>query len=710
MLPWDDADIAGGDFYIVSRNAETLAAENSAEVRRLLLSIRTGLLSRPDAFGTLAERSQFDNEPSGFIYHEPDEATGGVVAYYKTGETAADWTTGLSVRGEQGIQGIQGVQGIQGEQGEQGIQGERGEGLAIGQVGNLAGRDVFDSEATGFSYLDDDSGLIYFKQSDATGDWTSGTPFSNSSALVNVTAFGAVGDGVADDTIAIQGAIDELQQNGGGELYFPAGEYLISRQGSEFLATRTAHYCLNITSDNITINLSTNAILKIADEQATDGRITAILVGTPAGDVGNNFSVVGRGVIDANEANQSDPLQEILHSAAILIFGAIKNILLRDITIKNSMGDALFTVGVSNESRMDGVSLENVNIDHCAEGYVWNRTDNVRIIGGRSNTFLQDGYEPTEECDGTLIDGVFVESIGPGNSSIDLFGGKNIKVINSILTGKVNIGTGVTRPTGAMDDVLFANNTVRDGFVQVGGMDFAITNVRILDNKIEGGSGGESGARGITVFHTASNFAPKGIVIQGNFIEEVDGHGINVDPGVEDVDILYNRVVNAGRLNQNGNDYGIRAAGHNQRIIGNRVLEDRATPHQQFGINVWSSTGSLQIISNDIDGFANTGIDYQALSGVTRFVEADNKGHVTKAYGSITVPAGTNQASQPHGLSVTSPPTTQSNTRTTITARNASASQRGAIIVYQGANLTIFLSSNVTSPAEYEYSVERFAP
>lgn len=47
----------------------------------------------------------------------------------------------------------------------------------------------------------------------------------------NVKAFGAVGDGVTDDTAAIQSAISSLQQNNdyrGGVLYFPAGQYKCS--------------------------------------------------------------------------------------------------------------------------------------------------------------------------------------------------------------------------------------------------------------------------------------------------------------------------------------------------------------------------------------------------------------------------------------------------------------------------------------------------
>ncbi|MEW2444515.1 glycosyl hydrolase family 28-related protein [Micromonospora marina] len=46
------------------------------------------------------------------------------------------------------------------------------------------------------------------------------------------TQFGAVGDGVADDTVRIQNALDAAAANGGGTVYLPAGTYKVSPQGS----------------------------------------------------------------------------------------------------------------------------------------------------------------------------------------------------------------------------------------------------------------------------------------------------------------------------------------------------------------------------------------------------------------------------------------------------------------------------------------------
>ena len=44
---------------------------------------------------------------------------------------------------------------------------------------------------------------------------------------VSVKDFGAVGDGITNDTTAIQAAIDTLNSNGGGTLNVPTGTYLI---------------------------------------------------------------------------------------------------------------------------------------------------------------------------------------------------------------------------------------------------------------------------------------------------------------------------------------------------------------------------------------------------------------------------------------------------------------------------------------------------
>lgn len=54
--------------------------------------------------------------------------------------------------------------------------------------------------------------------------------YTKTSHIVNVKEFGAVGDGVTEDSLAFQTALQYLYDAGGGELYVPEGTYLIGSQ------------------------------------------------------------------------------------------------------------------------------------------------------------------------------------------------------------------------------------------------------------------------------------------------------------------------------------------------------------------------------------------------------------------------------------------------------------------------------------------------
>ena len=51
----------------------------------------------------------------------------------------------------------------------------------------------------------------------------------NQQYYINVKTYGALGDGIADDTEAIQSALNEAANNGGGTVYVPSGKYITSK-------------------------------------------------------------------------------------------------------------------------------------------------------------------------------------------------------------------------------------------------------------------------------------------------------------------------------------------------------------------------------------------------------------------------------------------------------------------------------------------------
>jgi hypothetical protein len=82
--------------------------------------------------------------------------------------------------------------------------------------------------------------------------------------VVSVKDFGAVGDGVADDTVAIQAAIDSLPGSGGGGVYFPAGTYLVS---SAVIIRRQGLYFGQGWSTNIRTNNATASVFSVTGAQ-----------------------------------------------------------------------------------------------------------------------------------------------------------------------------------------------------------------------------------------------------------------------------------------------------------------------------------------------------------------------------------------------------------------------------------------------------------
>ena len=81
--------------------------------------------------------------------------------------------------------------------------------------------------------------------------------------VANVQGYGARGDGIADDTPAIQAAIDAVIADGGGVVYLPAGTYKIAPQVS-ISVDRLRANALRVTGDNVVITGDGPTLTKLA--------------------------------------------------------------------------------------------------------------------------------------------------------------------------------------------------------------------------------------------------------------------------------------------------------------------------------------------------------------------------------------------------------------------------------------------------------------
>jgi hypothetical protein len=154
---------------------------------------------------------------------------------------------------------------------------------------------------------------------------TKKAPAAFISPVVSVKAYGAVGDGVTDDTAAIQAAINSLTS--GGALYFPTGIY---KSGA-----------LTVGTSNITFQLNDGAILKFPTLGAN---VKAITVNA------NNFGVTG-GKLEGPAAS---------------------------VYVANENG--IYMVGTSTSVRKSGLELRNVEITQFgAHGIYAQFVDNILL-------------------------------------------------------------------------------------------------------------------------------------------------------------------------------------------------------------------------------------------------------------------------------------------------------------------------------------------
>jgi hypothetical protein len=136
----------------------------------------------------------------------------------------------------------------------------------------------------------------------ASGGTTPRSLANRAADVVNVLDYGAVGNGVADDTTAIQAAITAAATGTAAKAvrFYPGSTFLVSYAGTKTVSGVANRYALSIPS-GVTLDLN-GATLKLASASNA-----AIIINANAGTSTDSDISVLNGILDGNRANQTTP-------------------------------------------------------------------------------------------------------------------------------------------------------------------------------------------------------------------------------------------------------------------------------------------------------------------------------------------------------------------------------------------------------------------
>lgn len=285
-------------------------------------------------------------------------------------------------------------------------------------------------------------------------------------SLYSVLDFGAVGDGVTLDTVAIQAAIDRCSQAGGGRVLLPAGKTYLA--GSFELKSY------------VDFHLEMGSVLK-SDACEENFPLFAFTTGAEAGKrlwIGGKHltqvSITGGGIIDGNchafslEEGPYIHTRTLAWRPAMTCFEDCRHFTVRDVTLRNAANWTLHFSGCEDVV-VDGVRIYNdlkfpncdgIDPDHCRNV----RISNCHIEAGDDCIVLKNTapfakYGPTENItvsNCTLIS--TSSAIKIGTESVDDF--RNLVFTNCVIQ-KSNRGLSIQlRDGGTVENVVFSNMTI----------------------------------------------------------------------------------------------------------------------------------------------------------------------------------------------------------------------------------------------------------
>ncbi|MGW5637121.1 right-handed parallel beta-helix repeat-containing protein [Streptomyces sp. NPDC003832] len=411
----------------------------------------------------------------------------------------------------------------------------------------------------------------------------------NTSSTVNVETFGAVGDGITDDTLAIQAALDLAHDSGGGLVQFTPGKtYAVT----DFL----------VVYDHTTIYAYGATIKAIANKGILRNFLASETFA--AYDGHSHIQILG-GTWDGNAFNGSTG--SVTATTNIMNFVHCQDITVRDATLMNvSSGHALefnstdggralncrFLGFRDNSGDASRGFAEAIQIDIAVDGSssigTYDNTTSRAILvdGCYFSNSTRCGYFGRAVGSHTLRSGVYYYGIQIVNNRIEGtleegirgYGWRRVVIANNVInsTGKSGIWIGIPNPASAGYSAVSQDITITANTVTAAGTESAIRaigysganvgQVTISGNAVNGGGSGS--ANGIHVEYCNSP------VVSGNNLASVQSTGIaNIQ---SDSGTITGNTIRGTATN------GINISNSNGTIVSSNHVRDASTNHCIF--------------------------------------------------------------------------------------------------------------------------------
>ncbi|MBD0379791.1 right-handed parallel beta-helix repeat-containing protein [Paenibacillus sedimenti] len=398
--------------------------------------------------------------------------------------------------------------------------------------------------------------------------------------------YGAIGNGIADDSLAIQKALDQAKNAGGGTVFFPKGTYKTTR--------------------NLYIYNNTNLVGYSAKISKTDGGLGYTVLMIMARQ--NNITIEG---LWLENLSMSD-------SMMIDIANGSSNIEIRSNTFTGSRAQAVNI----NAADISQVIVANNEFKEVGYGVLTNRNANnlkdLRIV---ENNFA-----------GIYADAIEINHPG-GPETVKA---SNIVIANNHISVPPEYGSGLSSGFGigiaGATDVTIIGNTIENVRYEGIHIEDNAKNISIVGNVINGVKSNPDNGLNSGIFVLDGDY----ITISGNSIYNATDYGIHLE--IDPNNSASNTVITGNTVSNNtGGGMKIVAQGTANLVVSENIV----TNNTGHGILVGGKQDNLRLTSNTTRNNGGFGL-YMYSSGNSWMISGNSfQGNKTGDIGygsSFTVP------------------------------------------------------------------------